>query len=642
MPSITSAPPRSDWASWVATSNDVTGQFLAAAGQPGFISLAGGLPAAELYPVEAVARRDDSSAGALGTGRAGVRPGRGLPGAACRDRRAHLRRDRRHLPRGARAADHRRDAGARPAGQGCWSIRAISSWPSSRPISARSMRGGPGCPRYEHLRWDPDDPNPDASAARPPSSCTRVPNFSNPTGVLVPQEQRTALLERVTRAGTWLVEDDPYLALQLDGPVPAGLLTLDVAARGAGPYDGRVVYLGTLSKSIAPGLRVGWVVAEPEMIRMLALAKQCSDLSSSMFTHAVALELLEAHVEDAHVPRILACYRERRDALHALATRRARRVVRDGPAVGRHVPVAAGPRSRVRHGCAVPRALAEGVAFVPSSVFDPTGALNTAMRVNFTRNGPDAMTEGVRRLARAVRGYLAEDGSSRDADLPWPARRATTARRAGRSMACACPARSPRTSCRAAATPTRPSARCGRSMGRRASWASRSRPGASRATTGRCTTRSRPRRHATSSWSRPADGGTSRSSASCWAAPRGARASRASSSMAASGTWPRSAAGRTSTCSAAGSRHAARRPWSVAASTSRSCSVGVAVAPGDLVIGDDDGLVFVPHGLTESLLPACLARVEAEAGWQATLDTGATTIETFGVPAAVPRPQAPG
>ena len=65
---------------------------------------------------------------------------------------------------------------------------------------------------------------------------------------------------------------------------------------------------------------------------------------------------------------------------------------------------------------------------------------------------------------------------------------------------------------------------------------------------------------------------------------------------------------------------------------------GVAVSPGDLVIGDDDGLVFVPHRLTESLLPACLSRVDAEAGWQATLDSGATTIETFGVPAAVPRP----
>ena len=65
---------------------------------------------------------------------------------------------------------------------------------------------------------------------------------------------------------------------------------------------------------------------------------------------------------------------------------------------------------------------------------------------------------------------------------------------------------------------------------------------------------------------------------------------------------------------------------------------GVAVMPGDLVIGDDDGLVFVPHALTESLLPGCLARVDAEAGWQASLDAGKSTIEVFSVPPAVPRP----
>jgi len=65
---------------------------------------------------------------------------------------------------------------------------------------------------------------------------------------------------------------------------------------------------------------------------------------------------------------------------------------------------------------------------------------------------------------------------------------------------------------------------------------------------------------------------------------------------------------------------------------------GVSVAPGDLVIGDDDGLVFVPYALTESLLPSCLARVDAEAGWQASLDTGLSTVEVFSVPPAVPRP----
>ena len=129
-------------------------------------------------------------------------------------------------------------------------------------------------------------------------------------------------------------------------------------------------------------------------IRMLALAKQCSDLSSSMFAQAVALELLETHFEDAHVPRIRACYRERRDALHALAQRELRRVVRDGPAVRRHVPVAAGtstqgstrmrctsaPSGRVSPSC-------------PAACSIPTGPLNT-------RHAPQLHAQRTRRDGR--------------------------------------------------------------------------------------------------------------------------------------------------------------------------------------------------------------------------------------------------
>ena len=68
---------------------------------------------------------------------------------------------------------------------------------------------------------------------------------------------------------------------------------------------------------------------------------------------------------------------------------------------------------------------------------------------------------------------------------------------------------------------------------------------------------------------------------------------------------------------------------------------GVTVIPGDLVIGDDDGLVFVPHDQVESLLPSCLARVDAEAGWQAALDSGRSTVDVFSVPPAVPRGDRP-
>src|SRR5262249_39080431 len=147
------------------------------------------------------------------------------------------------------------------------------------------------------------------------------PNFSNPTGVLVPRAHREALLERVLRTGSWLVEDDPYHVLQLDGPAGPGLLDLDIAGRGGGPDDGPRGYLGTPPKSIAPGFRIGWAVAEPEMIRMLALTKQSSDLSSSMFAQAVALQLLEERFEEGHVPRIVELYRQRRDVMYEVVTR---------------------------------------------------------------------------------------------------------------------------------------------------------------------------------------------------------------------------------------------------------------------------------------------------------------------------------
>ena len=402
--------PRPAWAGWTRTSNDVTGQFLAAAGQPGFISLAGGLPAAELYPIDAVRMAADRALTRWGAAALEYGPIEGFPAlrAAIAERISAatggtFRSENVLLTTGAMQGldllgKALVDPGDLIVAQFPTYLGALDAW-------------RPRMPRYEHLGWDPELPDTDASL-RAAKFVYAVPNFSNPTGVLVPQGQRAALLERVTRAGTWLVEDDPYLALQLDEPVGPGLLGLDVAGRGAGPgpYDGRVVYLGTLSKSIAPGLRVGWAIAEPEMIRMLTLAKQCSDLSSSMFAQAVALELLEAHVEDAHVPLILACYRERRDALYELAVRELGEWFEmDRPSGGMFLWLRARDPG-FDTDALYRRALSEGVAFVPSSVFDPDGSLNTAMRVNFTRNGPEPMAEGVRRLARAIRGYLAEEG----------------------------------------------------------------------------------------------------------------------------------------------------------------------------------------------------------------------------------------
>jgi 2-aminoadipate transaminase len=168
-----------------------------------------------------------------------------------------------------------------------------------------------------------------------------------------------------------------------------------------------VVYLGTLSKSIAPGFRIGWAVAEPEMIRMLTLAKQSSDLSSSMFAQAVALQLLEERFEDRHVPRIVALYRERRDAMYEVVTRELGEwFTGDKPAGGMFIWLEARDPS-FSTDALYPYALEELVAFVPSSIYDPDGRLSTSMRLNFTRNDRQVMEEGVERLARAIRRYLA-------------------------------------------------------------------------------------------------------------------------------------------------------------------------------------------------------------------------------------------
>jgi 2-aminoadipate transaminase len=404
-PVVPAHPARPAWAGWTATSNEITGQFLAAAGQPGFISLAGGLPAADLYPVDAVRTATDKALGRWGPAALEYGPVEGFPAlrAAIAARMTAatggtFRPEHVLLTTGAMQALELLgkvlvDRGDLIVAQFPTYMGALDAW-------------RPRLPRYERLRWDPVDPNPD-EVLRDAKFVYAVPNFSNPTGVLVPRAHREALLERVLRTGSWLVEDDPYQVLQLDGPAGPGLLDLDIVGRGGGPYDGPVVYLGTLSKSIAPGFRIGWAVADPEMIRMLALTKQSSDLSSSMFAQAVALQLLEERFEDAHVPRIVDLYRQRRDAMYEVVTRELGEwFTGDKPAGGMFIWLEARDPAFSTDGL-YPYALEERVAFVPSSIYDPDGLLTTGMRLNFTRNDPAVMEEGVGRLSRAIRRYLA-------------------------------------------------------------------------------------------------------------------------------------------------------------------------------------------------------------------------------------------
>ena len=389
---------------WIRSSNNVTQQFLAIGGQPDFVSLAGGLPAAELYPVEAIKQASARALDHWGSAALEYGPVEGFPAlrAAIAERmsKEHRRRfgiENVLLTTGAMQGldligKVLIDPGDLIVAQFPTYLGALDAWRTRRPS-------------YWKLDWNLDDADFLGALSRA-KFVYAVPNYSNPTGALVPQDARGGLLSRVISAKTWLVEDDPYLPLQLTGAAGPSILAADAATRPDGRYDGPVVYLGTLSKSVVPGLRVGWVVAEPKMIQLLALAKQCSDLSGSMFSQAVALEFLDSGVESEIIPRIVACYRERRDALCAgveaqLGEWFEWEVPPGGMFLWARAKSPAFDTNRLYS-----FALQEKVAFVPSSVFDPDGALTSAMRLNFTRNVPDHLEEGVCRLRRAVERYL--------------------------------------------------------------------------------------------------------------------------------------------------------------------------------------------------------------------------------------------
>jgi 2-aminoadipate transaminase len=374
---------------------------------PDFISMAGGLPAAEFYPTAAIAEAAERALARWGSKALEYGPIEGFPAL-----RQHIaERMSREAGRAFTIDNVLLTAGAM---QGLDLLGKVLIDPGDRVTAQFPTYVGaldawrPRLPVYEPLDWSVAE-GVGIDALRLAKFIYTVPNYSNPTGALVSTAARQALLEKALQARTWLVEDDPYLPLQFDGATGPSILALHGQMEPDGPYDGPVVYLGTLSKSIVPGLRVGWAVASSAMIQALALAKQSSDISSSMLTQAIALELLESGFEAEHVPTIVRHYKQRRDALCAAARAELGEWFEwDTPPGGMFVWMR-GRHPAIDTDALYSFALDAKVAFVPSSVFDPAAKLRSAMRVNFTRSAPAVIEEGVSRLAVAVKRYLASN-----------------------------------------------------------------------------------------------------------------------------------------------------------------------------------------------------------------------------------------
>ncbi len=236
-----------------------------------------------------------------------------------------------------------------------------------------------------------------------------LPNFHNPAGITLSLNRRCRIVELADRWGVPIVEDDPYGKLRYEGEHLPPLITLDAQnLKTVDDYrEGNVIYLSTFSKTLAPGLRLGWIAAPPDAIAKLCQLKQGADLHTSTFTQMVAYEVARDGFLEKHVEKIRNVYGERRDImLEALAEYLPSEVSWTHPAGGLFLWV------RLPQGMDSSRlfdaAVKQNVAFVPGASFfaTPDGDSNRYLRLNFSYMQPDLIVEGIRRIGVAVKEQM--------------------------------------------------------------------------------------------------------------------------------------------------------------------------------------------------------------------------------------------
>ena len=236
-----------------------------------------------------------------------------------------------------------------------------------------------------------------------------LPNFQNPGGVTLSEGRRHQLLLLADKYGIPVIEDDPYGQLRYEGEHLPPLVEVDREnlRRDNGYTLGNVIYLSTFSKTLAPGLRLAWIVAPEEVISKLVQLKQGADLQTATFNQMVAYEVAREGLLKQHVKLIRQVYRERRDAmLAALDQYFPREVSWTRPHGGLFLWVTL-PEGMDCHQL-FQAAIAENVAFVPGDCFYVTDDAEARrhFRLNFSYSRPEVIREGVRRLSVAVRSQM--------------------------------------------------------------------------------------------------------------------------------------------------------------------------------------------------------------------------------------------
>jgi 2-aminoadipate transaminase len=232
------------------------------------------------------------------------------------------------------------------------------------------------------------------AAGRKPKFIYSVPSFQNPAGVTLSLDRRRRLVDLARRREVLVVEDNPYGLLRYEGEPQVPLYQLD-----GGDY---VIYVGTLSKILSPGIRLGWAVAPPPIMEKIALGKQATDLCTSTLTQYFALEYFAEGRWREYVDSLCQIYRARRDAmLEALERHFPPQATWTRPAGG--LFVWATLPGYIDTSDLLAKALRENVAFVPGAAAYVDGRQGSnSMRLNFSGSNEDEIREGIRRIGAVV------------------------------------------------------------------------------------------------------------------------------------------------------------------------------------------------------------------------------------------------
>ncbi|MGW7409276.1 aminotransferase-like domain-containing protein [Streptomyces sp. NPDC054833] len=219
-----------------------------------------------------------------------------------------------------------------------------------------------------------------------------VPTFQNPTGRTMPTARRAAVASAAARHGLWIVEDDPYGELRYEGERVPWIATHPGA-------EDRTVLLGSFSKVMAPGLRLGWLRAPAELLRACAVAKQAADLHTPTLNQLAAARYLD--VLDAHVAKVRAVYGERRDAMlaglpEALPEGSSWNRPEGGMFLWARLPDSYDTTALL------PQVVKQDVAYVPGAPFYAAAPDPSTLRLCFVTQTPEEIGEGLRRLARGL------------------------------------------------------------------------------------------------------------------------------------------------------------------------------------------------------------------------------------------------